>query len=419
MSNPVGDDGGREWIEVYNESNSDVDLSTMSVSIKGGSFVQVTPVSGGVTIAAKGYAIIASTVSGATKFMLDYPTYSKPLFKSSVSLVNTGVTSIDIKVAGSVVNSLSSYTAAKEGSTYSLVGGSFVTASPTPGEENKALPVVVEEPTTTPTGSQVTIPQMSSPSADVVLYLPSEKTIVAGAPSLFSVYSLTHAGKSIDNMKYLWSFGDGGERTGASTTYRYFYPGRYIAQVEGSNGLVAGTGRMLVRVVTPEMELSSVKLGKYGPYLDITNPNTYDLDISGWKLSIDGALFSFPNNTLLAQGVTHITGVSMGFASTTVSSSTLIKLLFPNMDEVLRVYQGGMIVPENVSTVFTASKIMPTATPITQQKNLFIPPQQKKSAPSKPLTVSSSSQATTTRMLSQQNKKDTRLASFFKSFFGK
>ncbi len=404
MSNPVGDDNGREWVEGYNDSEESVDVSSLTISIKGGSFVGVTPVSGGVIISPHGYAIIGSTVSGSTRFTDDYPNYNGVLVKSSMSLVNTGSTSIAIKVGGILTDSLSSYTAAKEGKTYSRINGVFVEGEPTPGEENKNTSSSGDA-TTTPPSSQTTVGQ-SSPSTDIVLYLPNERLVVAGAPTVFSVSSLTHSGSSISGMTYTWSFGDGGERTGSTTLYRYFYPGRYIAQVEGTNGLIAGTGRILVRVVKPEISLSSINSGKYGQYLDITNPNHYDLDVSGWRISIDGVTFPFPKNTLLQEGITHIPGLTMGFASTTISSSTVLKLLFPNMEEVVKVYQGGEH-DEIVSTASTSA----TSSPL-----------EKKRAVStiKPFiqnirTVSTTTVFATPTPHVSTIKKDTRLATWIKS----
>ncbi len=412
MSNPIGDDSGREWIEIYNNSESSLDLTSLTISIKGGTFVPVTPVSGGVTLAPHGYAIIGSTVSLTTRFSQDYPTYNGPLLKSVISLVNTGVTSLEIRMGGNVADTISSYTAAKEGNTYSLLHGTFVLSTPTPGEENKA--VVVEEipPTTTETtGTQSTLPRASPPSADITLFLPLEKIVVAGAPSLFSVSSMTHAGKVINEMVYTWAFGDGGQSVGSSTLYRYFYPGRYVAQVEGTNGLIAGTGRMIVKVVSPDISISSIGSGKYGNYIDITNPSSYDLDISSWKIMIDGAPFSFPKNTLLANGITRFTGIAMGFASTTVSSSTLIKLLFPNMDEVLRLYQGGIV---SSSSVFEQKVAQVMTTP-----HLKLP-QQEFSIAKNVFTKATSSKAiatTTVSTLLQKTNKDVRLASWMKSLF--
>lgn len=60
MSNPVGDDSGREWIEVYNNGNSPVDLSSLSISIKGGTAVPVILLQGDSNLSSGEYAIISS-----------------------------------------------------------------------------------------------------------------------------------------------------------------------------------------------------------------------------------------------------------------------------------------------------------------------------------------------------------------------
>ena len=300
MSNPIGDDSGREWIEVYNNSQDSIDLSSLSISIKGGTFVPITPVQGGTTLSPNSYAVIGSTVANATKFLQDYSSYSSLLFRSSISLVNTGVTSIALKLNGITVDTLPSYTAAKEGYTLSLISNNFVLSNPTPGTENQ---IITQEVTggsqgATTTDGQAVVAQMSPPSADIVLYLAPEKILVAGAPSNFQAFGMTRKGDMIPNLTYTWAYGDGGHGVGSSTIYRYLYPGTYIAQVEATNGYVLGVGRIGVRVVSPDIAITKISSGKYGSYIDIFNPNTYDLELSGWKLSIDGAMFSFPKNTM-------------------------------------------------------------------------------------------------------------------------
>lgn len=458
MSNPIGDDGGREWIELYNETGQVLDISSLGVSIKGGAFVAASPVSGGTSIPPYGYGIIGSTVSGATKFLVDYPSYEGVLFRSSISLVNTGVTSIDIKVGGVTALSIPSYTGAKEGYTYSLVGRVYEISSPTPGKENQSSGVVdtvSTGSTTTTNANQATYLQGSVPTSDIVLYLPNEKTVVAGASSIFSVFSLTHGGKAIENISYAWSFGDGGSGAGSSTKYHYYYPGVYTAHVEGTNGHVFGLGSVKVRVVAPEVSVSSLRHGKYGMYITLTNPNDYDLDISQWKVAIDGAGFPFPKNTTLRRGSTIIPAQTLGFASTTYSSSTLIKLLFPNMEEVARAYQdesfrlasytsletslrteeylissnarkselqdntkidaSNQYVKNNITT--TTKKLIPKDTPLKILPS-STPPAQKvtQKTTTKPTikTTSTSTQKTTT-----QQQKDTRIASWVKSLFGR
>jgi hypothetical protein len=417
MSNPVGDDGGREWVELYNNSSSSVDISSLTISIKGGAFVPATPLSGGTTIAPDGYAIIASTVSGATKFLQDYVSYSGPLFKSTLSLVNTGVTSIEVKVGGISVDSIPSYTAAKEGLTYSRINGSFVAGTPTPGAENQPAPEDTSSNSSSSgtTTTQATIAQASAPTADIVLYMPLEKVVVAGAESTFSVFGLTHAGKTLDNLTYTWAFGDGGQGTGSTTQYRYAYTGRYIASVEGTNGYVLGTGRMTVRVVAPDIFIAGIGSGKYGSYVDIRNPNSYDLDLSQWRLVIDGASFPFPKNTFLASNsTTHFSGLAMGFTKMPISSSSVIKIVFPNQEEVT----SYTALDNNTPVIASSSPIVATSTKSTvkikpQIMNIPFANIATKSV----LQEKASSSIQLQKGDTKTQNKDTRFVSFFKTLF--
>jgi hypothetical protein len=417
MSNPVGDDSGREWIEIYNDSTSDVDLTSMTVSIKGGTAVVTTPLQGGLTLPANGYVIIGSTVSGATKFLQDYPSYSGLLFKSSISLVNTGVTSINIKLNGSVAASLPSYTAAKEGLTLSFVGGGYVSSNPTPGSDNQAADTSTggtsSTSTATTTDNQVTLPQMAPPSANIVIYMPEEKVVVAGAESIFSVFSMTREGKPLSDLIYTWAFGDGGQATGSSTLYKYVYSGRYIAQVQAINASVSGTGRMIVRVVPPDLSITSVGTGKYGAYVDIKNPNTYDLDLSDWILMLDGAAFSFPKNTLLSAGATtRFSGIAMGFAKMNIATSTLVKIMFPNLEEVTR------YVPPQAEAAISVPVPVATAA-VTTPKKVEILTKPKMVLGASTTTVSSvtTAAASTSITIPKSATRDTRLISWFKKLF--
>lgn len=416
FSNPTGDDNGREWVEIYNNTENQIDLSSLSLSIKGGTPIVASQVSGGATLLPGAYAIIGSTVSGATKFLQDHPTYNGLLLKATISLVNTGATSIDIRVSGSVVDTISSYIAAKEGSSYGRQSsGSFAAMAPTPGKEN-ALTTSEEtsETGTSPTsGTQTTIPQMSPPLADIIIYLPNEKTVVAGAPTVFSSTALTQSGKTIDNIRFAWTFGDGGQGVGSSTTYSYFYPGRYVAYVDATNGLVAGKARMLVKVVAPDLELSQIKKSKRGLYTEIYNPNPYELDISAWKLSIDGSQYVVPHNTVVLPGTTVISGASLGFASSTVSTSSIVRLLFPNNEEVVKVSQHETL--EALGAINTATATSTQALlPVAPASEKVIPvTKRSQTLPKASATTTAKSVSTTTASAS---KKDRRIAEFFRSW---
>lgn len=409
MSNPIGDDSGREWVEIYNNAQTAVDLSLLTISIKGGSYVVVTPVQGGTSLPAGGYAIIGSVVTGATKFLQDYPSYTGILMRSSISLVNTGVTSIDVKLGSTVADSLPTYTATKEGYTLSLVSGSFVQGSQTPGAENQASlsDSSSGSSSSTSTESQIVVPQMSPPSPDMTLYLPFERTVVAGAEVEFMTSATTRAGKPLDNLTCMWAYGDGGQGKGTSTLYRYAYPGTYIAQVEGTTGLVSGLARMTVRVVSPDIHIVQTGTGKYGAYVDIENPNTYDIDLSQWRLIIQGVSYPFPKNTLMAPYTkVRFSGLAMGFASTTFFSSSTVKIVFPNLEEVTT-----YLVPATPGTTTSSRMVSQRASPyVTGVVH---------SVGALRIVATSSPEKQATTSVQRAPHRDTRIVSFLKSLVGK
>ena len=87
MYNPQGSDSGREWIEVYNTIDEDINITNwylfennVNHSLN---LVQGTDM----IIPIKGFAVITNDEIG---FFNDYPTYSGILIESSFSLTNTG-----------------------------------------------------------------------------------------------------------------------------------------------------------------------------------------------------------------------------------------------------------------------------------------------------------------------------------------
>lgn len=419
MSNPVGDDGGREWVEIYNNSSSTIDISNLSISIKGAAAIAAFPLSGGTSLAPNGYAIIGSVVSGTTKFSQDYPDYNGPLLRSSISLVNTGVTSLEIKINGISVDIIPSYVAAKEGYTWSRNGSSFQVGTPTPGNENQFPQEDNQNIVSVTSSSSGRVTQSAPPLQDLVLYMQQDKTVVAGAENMFSVFGLTRGGKPVDNLSYSWSFGDGGQGAGSSTMYKYAYPGRYITTVEGGNGYITGAARINVRVVSPDITIKSFNSGKYGSYIDIENPNSYELDLSQWRLVIDGASYPFPKNTiLLPNNITHITGVAMGFASTTIATNSIIKIVFPSLEEVTRYVVGGDMQSHSTST--------PASSYIVQEKSTAKNTKQVTFIKNKPQAFKQVKATTTVgqeiqkqKIPQNENQRDARVATFFRSLFSR
>ncbi|MDE2399710.1 MAG: lamin tail domain-containing protein [Patescibacteria group bacterium] len=138
---PSGSDDGREWIEVYNNSDSVVDLSTFKFS-EGTTSDKITNhklilSQGDANLIAHNYALI---VSNPTKFKIDYPNFSGIIFDSSFSLNNTGEILIikdkNLNIVDQYIYN-SKMGAAGDDNSLQKINGVWLATKPTPGMENK------------------------------------------------------------------------------------------------------------------------------------------------------------------------------------------------------------------------------------------------------------------------------------------
>lgn len=86
MYNPAGSDIGREWVELYNNESSSINISRYKF-IEENSNHNINLIFGDFILNSNESAIIADD---STKFMIDYPNYTQKLFDSSFSLINSG-----------------------------------------------------------------------------------------------------------------------------------------------------------------------------------------------------------------------------------------------------------------------------------------------------------------------------------------
>jgi hypothetical protein len=432
MYDPLGSDTSREWIEIYNDGAGDIDLTSWKL-FENNTNHGITAFSGGSKIQSNGYAVIADNPS---KFLIDFPNYTGVLYDSAFSLSNTGE-QLSLKDNNATVVDSVTYSSTNggndDGTTISLISGTWTNSTATPGASNQQaaqVPIGTTGTSTTATTTlsenQGTIRQMSAPSPDIVIYIPSDKTVVAGAKMEFTMSGMTRAGKTIDNLTAHWAFGDGGEGMGTSTNYIYAYPGRYITQVEGTNGFITGAARMIVTVVAPDMKITGFGSSKYGSYIDIANPNRYEIDLSQWKLSINGATYPFPKSTILGAGnTTRLSGLAMGFASTTITNETNIKILFPTLEEVIA-YMPPISSPQVLGDATTT---MPISIPFISKKPLAQKAIKKtvlsykvmptKKAAQVPISIASTTSTPSIEIhyATSSTVKDVRLVNWFKGLF--
>src|SRR6185369_3265286 len=77
----TGSDDGREWVEVYNNSDTPVDISSYRF-FEADTNHKLKVVQGGGSISPRGYALIVSDIN---KFRINYSNFSGTIFDSSFS----------------------------------------------------------------------------------------------------------------------------------------------------------------------------------------------------------------------------------------------------------------------------------------------------------------------------------------------
>ncbi len=233
-----GSDSGKEWIEVFNNNDTAVDLTNWKF-FEAETNHKLTLIQGGSSIPAHGYAIIADN-SG--NFLTDNPGFSGILFDSTFSLSNTGE-SLALKDGDSnIIDELtynSSWGANDDGNSLqrkSATGNSndstnWGTGGPTPGALNNFSTDggTSEESGTTPTpplSGSANQPPVAEAGNNIIAFIDDEITF--------------DGSKSRDpdgnDLAYEWNLGEGGVKNDIIVKYKYSYPGTYLVTLTVFDG---------------------------------------------------------------------------------------------------------------------------------------------------------------------------------------
>ena len=338
-------DGGREWIEIYNSGLSVENLDGWKLvggDNKGHPF---SVIQGSFTIKPQEYLIIADIdiVKDSSTFLTDYPNFSGTVLNSNfVSLINSSEEKEILTIKNSNLESMVqvSYLPIEEandtGNSLQKNSGNWVPALPTPGVSNCS----VDEPTNPQDDpadeSQDEIqPQVTTPPSVRVFKIepqvfasittPLDKPI-AGAGFFFEADAWGLEDKPLVNEEYQWTFGDGGSTKGQKVLYTYQHPGDYVIVLQVISGEYTGTDRFQVEVLPSEIIIS--KLDVENQFIEIHNPSVHELNLSWWRLRVDGNYFALPKNTIvLPKKYLKFSSIITGLI---LKQNSQVDLLYPN-----------------------------------------------------------------------------------------
>ncbi len=370
---PGADD---DWVEIYNAGSESVTIVTGSVNgswrFVDSSAHTLRPITGGNVLASGDYAVITSD---ASKFTMDWPSFSGKLFESSFSLTNTSNT-ISIKDgSGNVTDPAVSYASTQgakgDGNSLQRSGTIWVVATPTPGTINSQTQTNASSTNDQPVSSSGSDTNSSSSfsshyeSVGVSNYKAPEKLLVTmgrnrlttiGSPTEFEAESNIAEGRVL----YSWSFGDGAMREGKRVEHVYDFPGDYIVVLNAYHADDSSVSRSTIKVIDPKLSIEEAN----NSFIKIKNNSKYEVNLYGWELSYGGFVFKFPVDTIILPGASigfssRITGlkpmnereVTLGTSNPNLPQNQNKNITTEPKNEISTIYQKAKLIQDELSTM--------------------------------------------------------------------
>lgn len=352
---PTGADTDREWIEVFNETNNNLDLTT-HILFEGNSNHGISVLQGDKELASGEYAILTSDLE---KFKIDYPTYSGKIFKVSFTsgLSNSGESLIlkDSK-DGNILHSHTyspGATGAGNGSTISFDGTNFLKSTATPGTGSLTIGISVQGTTdtnnvNTNNGSSTSSSTATSyvapvyyyrsywpESEKIYLHIGENKNAIAGAQIPFSANLVTGDKKHVSNATVFWSFGDGEEAQGKDVLHTFKYPGEYVVNAEGYSDGRKIEDKIYVKITEGNFKIN-YKEYKGEKVVELSNLSKEEVNVSEFLIKAEGGefekVFTLPKRmSILPNKSVTFSQVLLKFATDTRT----VSLLYPNQKLVV------------------------------------------------------------------------------------
>lgn len=329
MYDVSGSDTGREWVEIT--ADTATDLSDWKL-FEANTNHTLTLVKGAALVPAGSFVVIADNTE---KFLLDFPSFTGTLFDSSFSLSNTGET-ISLRNADLVDTDTVSYTsgqgAAGDGNSLQKINSVWAASLPTPGAANNTSANTNDTPPAGADSGAISTQENSKNTSwfaepQIFADAGANRTVIVGADTFFGGKAYGAESEPILNARYLWNFGDGGEKEGQSVLYHYRYPGEYVVVLDASSGYYSGLNKIRVKAIPANLSIVSVgAVGKQ--FIELANGSGKELDISWWRLRAGAGTFTIPKNTFILPDTRLVFSGEVTGLSVMLGASAA--LLYPN-----------------------------------------------------------------------------------------
>lgn len=335
--------GTCEWIELYNDGDSVVDLSAWTLTVTNPGSAKVILLGEETSaqytgIASRGFYLLARKSTSCSPPVADSLVDWLGSFGNGIS--NEGA-KLELSDGASVVDTVDALedgwsesgiggTNAAPKKTPQYTGSGWSVAAPTPRATNSAPdepeledPEDEEAPPVVTVGGSAPSLPVEDPIVKLHLASVPSRIVLAGAATPFRAVAYDGTGEVRRDAKVRWSFGDGSARNGAHVQYAYREPGEYTAVVRADvrDGFSA-TALVSVVVEAPTVRIKEVT--EKG--VAVENPSERLADLSSWKLRSGTRVFTLPEDTVVAPGKAAL----LPWAVMRLPTSTDPVLLYPD-----------------------------------------------------------------------------------------
>lgn len=317
-----------EWIELYNDSSSSVDLSGWHIEAEDGSpNILLTG-----SVLPNGYFLIErmddTTVPNIPGDVV--ASFGNGLSNSGETLYIKDTNGViqDTVIGGASWVNIGGDNTTKQTAQRLFTGNSWITATGTPravnvssGEVFGASSVSQEntdtQSATTPSDISSGTPAASTggtskstsvyPRKEITVFAGTDQRAFTGFSAVFSGSALGLYDEPLRYATYRWNFGDGATGEGETVLHVYSFPGEYTVTLEAFYGSLKNIDRILVTVSDPDVVILRTEAGSDG-YVELSNRTLREIDLSGWSLVVHHAdtelskKFFFAPNTIVLGG---------------------------------------------------------------------------------------------------------------------
>ncbi|USN94862.1 MAG: lamin tail domain-containing protein [Candidatus Nomurabacteria bacterium] len=310
-----GTDTDREWIEIYNDGGSSLDIEGYKF-FEANSNHTLTIYSGSYVLPAGSYAVICQKPE---TFLSDWPGFTGTLIDSSFSLSNESGEYLEIRDSNLATVATLSYDpsigAAGDGNSLNRNGSSWIAASPSPGSSNNTSSNSSNDNTDNTTTTTTTTASSSSgspTSSGETVQKQSSWSITFSMPSSGYVGDEIEIEGIVKNLFlerirsgfFFWNMGDGSVYEGeklSEITHTYKYPGDYIIVLEyWRNGSFEPEviARKNITIENSSIKISPIS-SPNGTSIKIENSGKGEIDLGGWEVMLVGSSYILPKNTII------------------------------------------------------------------------------------------------------------------------